>query len=927
MLSMAGTPTGTVRSSWLSLLPVIALAMGGCKESSSEVIAVALVEISVPAGPIKVGSSAQFTATAKDQAGQVITGRTVTWSTSSAAIATIDANGLLTALLAGTVSVLATVDGTSASVSITIIVPQPAVTNLSPREATIGSAGLTLTITGNEFVQGAVVRWNGQDRQTTFVSATQLSAQITAADLTSPGIQSVQVRNPPPGNAESSIVGFQVNIQVVGPFAAVRRHHTCVLDTDGDAFCWGRNDGSQLGDNTTIDRSIPTAVSTTSRFVAVGVGFFHGCALTVIGQARCWGANASGQLGDGTTTNRTTPAGILDGPAFTVLAVGALFTCGLDGQGKAWCWGANNFGQLGDGTTQQRLAPTPVTGSLSFRAISAGDSHTCGLTSANELYCWGFNGLGQLGQGDVAVHVGPVRVVTPSPIVMVTAGALHTCAIGQNGTTYCWGSNALGQIGIGTAGGAPTTTPAIIAGSFTFVAGGTDHTCGLLASGAAQCWGSNFSGQLGTGNMTNSNSPSAVQGTAAFRTLIAGVRTTCGVTAAGAMHCWGSRGFGELGDGQTAYRLVPTRVNSSGLSSVQTGVQFSCGLSSSGVARCWGINDFGQLGNGTLTNASLPTPVTGQASPNAEIAVGYYHACSRTGAGAVMCWGLGDFGRLGNGALTNRNVPTTVSGGQTYRSIAAGLDHTCGVTTTGQVQCWGRNLSGQLGTGNVTARNVPTAVVGVAGITFEEVTAGTFTTCARTTAGAVYCWGENDEGSVGDGTTTDRTQPVLINVGAPVARVSTRERSTCAVATTGTMFCWGSNRTGNLGTGSPPTPIGQLTPAVVTGGLTFASVRVGFRGYCGVTTTGGAFCWGENPAGQLGVGTLAINRSTPTQISGFGASNTFTIAAPGFEHSCGINNLDELACWGFDYAGELGLGFPGSVLSPQPVPGITVMIR
>jgi len=914
---------GTIRGS-LSVLSfvVVTLATPGCKDSAS-VVTVALVEISVPAGPIRVGATAQFAATPRDANGQTIVNRPVTWSTSNQAVATINAGGLLTALQGGSVSVMATVDGKTGSVSITIVVPQPVITQLSPNVATVGSAGLTLVVNGSDFVQGAVVRWNGQDRTTTFNSDTRLSAQITAADLANPGVHNVVVRNPPPAG-ESPLAVFQVTIQAIGPFAASRDSHSCAVTQAGNALCWGRNHRGQLGNNSTTDRTVPTEVSGSGRYVAVGVGEYFSCALTEFGGARCWGDNAFGQLGDGTSAARSIPAPVSGTRYFTAMAVGESFACALDGQGHAWCWGVNNEGQIGDGTTTPRSTPTAVTGNLTFRTLTAGEAHVCGLTMNNELHCWGQNSEGQLGLGDLTRRVSPTRVTAVAPIEFVAAGQWHTCAITQAGSTYCWGSNGSGQVGTGQLTGTRVPSPTQVVGSFVFIAAGVFHTCGLLASGAAQCWGNNGFGQLGTGTRLLSYTPVPVQGGVNFRSLIAGFRATCGFTAAGAMHCWGSRGFGELGDGQTAIRLTPTRLSSGTFSSVQSGINFSCGLSS-GSAYCWGSNSFGQLGNGTMTSAASPTPVTGLGTTNTELSLGHDHACARTTAGAVSCWGLGQGGRLGNGTEFDRTVPNAVIGGQTYRSISAGGSHTCGVTTAGQVQCWGNNDDGQLGTGDLNNRNVPTAVIGVGGITFADVTTGQDHSCARSVANALYCWGSNLFGQIGDGTTTNRSQPVLINVGTAIANVSSFTNATCARATSGAVYCWGVNINGGLGTGT--TNLTQLTPRAVTGGLVFASLNVGRNVICGVTTAGAAYCWGNNPNGELGAGAVDDIRASPTAISGFGGSTTYTLVDPGGSHSCAVNSVGEAACWGFDLDGNLGLGVSGSVLTPAMVPGITIMIR
>ncbi|MGH7471572.1 MAG: RCC1 domain-containing protein [Longimicrobiales bacterium] len=398
---------------------------------------------------------------------------------------------------------------------------------------------------------------------------------------------------------------------------------------------------------------------------------------------------------------------------------------------------------------------------------------------------------------------------------------------------------------------------------FASISAGRWYTCALLQSGTAQCWGDNEHGQLGNGSFTEPETPTAVQGGLVFRALVTGMRTTCALTQAGAVYCWGGRGIGELGDGTTAFKLTPTRVPGATFSSIETNIYFSCGLSS-GAVRCWGLNDYGQLGNGTTTNAVTPTVITGVGTLNAEVTVGSSHACVRTNAGALHCWGNNTSGQLGDGASTNRTTPVLVTGGQTYRSVSAGSGHTCAVNTAGQIFCWGSNSSGQLGTGNTTGRNVPTAVAGVAGITFAEVVAANFHTCARSTAGAVYCWGLNDNYQIGDGTLTTRTLPVLINVGTTVASVTANRTQTCARASNGSAYCWGTNNLGELGTGVPVQGV-EPRPRAVLGGLTFASLCAGASITCGVTTSGAGYVEWPVQAGRAGPTALSETRDTVAQ--------------------------------------------------------------
>src|SRR5439155_12712284 len=132
--------------------------------------------------------------------------------------------------------------------------------------------------------------------------------------------------------------------------------------------------------------------------VAVAAGDFHMCALIASGQASCWGSNLNGQLGDGTTTNQLLPTAVTGGHTFAVLGAGGAHTCGVTTSGAAYCWGFNGSGQLGDGTTTGQFVPTAVVGGFAFAAVSAGLIHTCGVTASGAVYSWDAHGEGQQGE-------------------------------------------------------------------------------------------------------------------------------------------------------------------------------------------------------------------------------------------------------------------------------------------------------------------------------------------------------------------------------------------------------------------------------------------------------------------------------------------------------------------------------------------------
>ncbi len=384
-------------------------------------------------------------------------------------------------------------------------------------------------------------------------------------------------------------------------------------------------------------------------------------------------------------------------------------------------------------------------------------------------------------------------------------------------------------IGCGEAGSptAPEPGPAFDtrpanAVSFDQVSAGFFHSCGVTPDHRAYCWGQNLFGQLGDGTTTNSLTPVAVAGGLRFRQVSAGARHTCGVTLGNVAYCWGPNFTGQLGDGTTTNRLTPVAV-AGGLRfhevSASGNGDHTCGVATGNVAYCWGANFNAQLGDGTANNFRL--------------------------------------------------TPVSVAGGLRFRQVSAGGIHTCGVATNNRAYCWGTNLFGQFGNGainngpQVVVTPTPVAVAG--GLRFHQVDAGTIHTCGVSTDNRAYCWGDNEFGLLGDGTTTTRLTPVAVSGGLRFRQVSAGENfHTCGVTTANLAYCWGANFFGMLGDG---TTTRRLTPVAVAGGLRFRQVTTGLHHSCGVVTGNWAYCWGANDEGQLGDGTTAT-RLRPVAVAG-----------------------------------------------------------
>ncbi|PYP20674.1 MAG: hypothetical protein DMD53_09895 [Gemmatimonadetes bacterium] len=393
--------------------------------------------------------------------------------------------------------------------------------------------------------------------------------------------------------------------------------------------------------------------------------------------------------------------------------------------------------------------------------------------------------------------------------------------IDRPGSGYTLGASAAGLSGA-------TSTPFAVTLTFAAVTASGLHTCGLtIVTGAAYCWGANGSGQLGDGTMTNRSSPVLVQAPAgvSFAAVTGGDLHTCGLATglSAAAYCWGGNGSGQLGDGTMTSRSSPVLVQApAGVSfaAVTGGAAHTCGLTTglSAAAYCWGGNGSGQLGDGTMTSRSSPVLVQAPAGVSfAAVTAGAAHTCGVTAAGTAYCWGDNGFGQLGDGTTTSQSSPVLVQAppGVSFAAVTGGVADTCGVTAAGIAYCWGRNLEGQLGDGTTTNRLTPVLVQAPAGVSLAAVGAGDFHTCGVTATGAAYCWGANGSGQLGDGTnTTNRLTPVLVQAPAGVsfAAVTAGAVHTCGVTAAGTAYCWGRNVEGQLGDG---TTTDRLTPVRV----------------------------------------------------------------------------------------------------------------
>lgn len=359
------------------------------------------------------------------------------------------------------------------------------------------------------------------------------------------------------------------------------------------------------------------------------------------------------------------------------------------------------------------------------------------------------------------------------------------------------------------------------------------------------------------------------------------------------------------------------------------GGEHSCATTSTGSMKCFGLNEDGQVGNNSAStpNQLNPISVTGLTSGVSSCSTSYRHSCASTSSGYAYCWGRNEYGVFGNNTKISSTTPVQVSNLNNISHISAGAYHVCARRDDGTAWCWGRNAAGRLGDGTTTERLTPRQVVGVGGSGYltnvTEISAGESHSCALK-SGNVYCWGRNNRGQLGKdpGLFSSSSTPVLVSGLSNVAQVNAGYESSCARTSSGEVYCWGNNDNGILGDN---TSIQRNAPVQVrglnnSGYLTNATdLYHNLREFNCVTVSGGyAYCWGLNTHSQLGDGSTATRRY-PVQVQGPGGSGYLTNVkriVGAWHYTCAIKTDHSVWCWGVGYYGNLGDGTTNSSTSP-----------
>ncbi|KFZ26634.1 MAG: Regulator of chromosome condensation (RCC1) repeat protein [Candidatus Izimaplasma bacterium HR2] len=664
-------------------------------------------------------------------------------------------------------------------------------------------------------------------------------------------------------------------------------YHSSAITSDGRIFTWGYNEDGAVGDGTLVDKLLPLEISSHFNLNegevinSISLNGRISSAITSEDRVFTWGYNFYGQLGDNTIIDKIVPTDITsyfnlnEGESITSIELGGAHSSAISSEDRVFTWGANGSGQLGDGTVTQRNIPTEITdnfnliGDESISSIELGGGHSFALSSNDRVFAWGSNHSGQLGDGTTVDKNLPIDITSIfdldslETITSISLGGSHSFVLSSDNIIFIWGRNFYGQVGDDSTTNRYTPielnngfypvyilqNPLFINDEIISYSLGANHTLVLTNDERVLIWGQNDYGQLGDGTTTDSANPIDI--TSRF----------------------------NLGSEEDVLE-------------VYLGGNYSILITTEGRIFTWGINAQGQLGDGTTTNSNIPIEITSNFYLNPDetfvsISAGGNHSSVITSEGRVFMWGYNTFGQLGDGTDTQRNLPVDITdnfnliGEEIIENISLGGSHSSAVTSDNRVFIWGYNGDGQLGIGvtDMDDHPIPIDITDIFNLNETEVISdiflGGYHSSVITSEGRILIWGDNEYHQLADENSFDRNFPIdittrlLLNEGEVISTISLGNIHSSAVTTDDRIFTWGGNWDGMLGDGTTTT---REVPTDITSnfdlfdGETVIDSFLGYYHSSAITSNGRIFTWGRNGDGQLGDGTT-VHRHTPISVN------------------------------------------------------------
>lgn len=728
---------------------------------------------------------------------------------------------------------------------------------------------------------------------------------------------------------------------------AVGANHSLMLYDNGDGTTriksYGENTYGQLGNNSTTDGTDQTvvmvgggSVTTATNIAAAGD---HSMALLSDGTVVTWGRNDYGQLGVNSTTtigsssqnssantvkNDTTGANTLS--SIRSIMAGQFSGYAVGSDGGLWSWGRGLEDQLGNGKSQSTYADNVTGVTLMDNLSLSGWKHVQGIVDGNVYYdgfvdrdtrirfesndgsdtgLYNFPArffgsptkvLGLIGSGNAWDFESGEYLDVPglsgnsfpqfqgtysiwySPSATTPEGATLLDEIGgSRGNSFVLRYDGGGNVDLYTNGALltgsnlvasiPVTVGANNFVSFSWDAGTNDLV--YAVNGSASSVAVTFSGWAPSDQRTVITPYGIIDDIEISSAFSSGseleddyYNTVLG-EAGSSVYAWGENSYGQLGDGTTTHQSSPVLVDFGRPADLSLGLNFSLVLLGTGNVMSKGDNFYGQLGDGTYVDKSELTEISGFSTSVVELDAGDQFGIARLSDNTLMSWGHNNFGQLGLASgTTTFNVPTAVGGLVNVEEVATGTGHVLIRLSNGDVYSWGNNNNGQLGHGDTTNRDAPVKIATLSNIV--GIACGDLYSMALTNTGDVYIWGDNNYAQLGDGGTTDNPTPTQVGGIFNVTKIAAGQRFAIAQDNLNQIWGWGVNQFSQIDSGQASLVYSPFLIDTVVG---VDEMEAGSDHALLLMNDETVMSWGRNTYGQLGQGGTTSN-DTPAAVSG-----------------------------------------------------------
>jgi alpha-tubulin suppressor-like RCC1 family protein len=746
-----------------------------------------------------------------------------------------------------------------------------------------------------------------------------------------------------------------VQVGTLGDWSSVSTglYHTMATKTNGTLWAvGGYNDSGQHGTNNIFTQiSSPVQVGTDTNWSKVYSSDYHTLAIKTDNSLWAWGRGTEGQLGNNASTAYIFPLNDV-----SEFSISNGYTAHIvRSSGTLWGWGSSFYGGVGNGAVNTNVSSPVQIGTLSnWSKVSDGIEHTMAIKIDGTLWGWGRGDSGQLGNGTNTNNSSPVQIGTLSNWSQVSAGSSYTMAIKTDGTLWGWGYNGVANLGTGSYSNTSSPVQVGTQTNWSYVSAsdisGHPHTFGIKTDGTIWVWGSNLYG--GSGYSWGSPdfyimSPKQLGSETNWSKIFQNDQNTIGIKTDGSIWGWGTNNNYQLGLGDTVQRVSPTQIGTqTNWSKIDVGITHSLAIKTDGTLWGWGNNNNNQLtSNIPFGFASLPTQIGTQTNWS-DVVAGNSISLLKDTSNAIFSTGIDTSGQMGIGNLyssINRSSPIQVGllNGNVWSSASAGNSYSMAIKTDGTLWGWGNSgsyfgrgpdsisrsspvqignqnywttisingvrnvaLLSPVGSGLIYTFSGSNSFLGWTSDKSSPVQIGTQTNWSKVIAhiyggfalkndGTLWSWGQNQNGILGNNSSTSYDSPVQIGTQTYWSSLAKTKAfyQMFAIKTDGTLWGWGYNTYGGLGQNNQTN---YSSPVQVGTDANWSKVSNGHLYTMAIKTDNSLWGWGYNELGQLGLRN-SINRSSPVQID---SKNNYNEVFTGSSHTININNLNQLSITG-----------------------------